>query len=301
MKRLSIIIVTYHSEGDVYDCLASVWKFCDIKHGDLEVIVVDNSPECEPMFTRLKDLYGKDILLVHNTHNGGYGQGNNVGIRKATAPVIMIMNPDVRLCEPVFCHCLKQFEQDERLVLYGFTQRQGNGKLGRSTSWLNTIHPYIAEPLRFLTGKLNVFFPKYMFVTGACFFLRKESFVKAGLFDESIFMYGEEEDIRNRLMANDGAKMSYSRSLSYIHLHKGTGSFDDNSHQWMEQHLNTLFKINQRNNITYEKTISWAIKRNNFSIWKERLKFLLSRERNKSRLDFYCNWKKTLQQKLNKQ
>ena len=54
MKRLSIIIVTYKSEHDIYDCLQSVWQFCDIPKEELEVIIVDNSPECEPMFTNLR-------------------------------------------------------------------------------------------------------------------------------------------------------------------------------------------------------------------------------------------------------
>lgn len=298
MKRLSVIIVTYHSEKDVYDCLASVWEYCDIERDELEVVVVDNSPESEPMFTKLRQLYGQDIVLIHNTHNGGYGQGNNVGIRVAAAPVVMIMNPDVRLCEPVFRECLSAFEHDGNLVLYGFTQRRGDGKLGRSTSWVSNVNPYIAEPLRYLTGRLNLFFPKYMFVTGACFLLRKESFVRAGMFDESIFMYGEEEDIHNRLLAVPAARMGYSGKLSYIHLHKEEEAYGDNAHKWMEQHLSTLLKINRRDGIPREKTIAWAIRRNNFSIWKEYLKFLLSRGSNRPRLDFYLSWKRTLKQKL---
>ena len=300
MKRLAIIIVTHNSEKHIFDCVKSIKEYSDLQYEEIELIVVDNqSRNPQPMFDRLHQLWGDDIITVLNNRNGGYGQGNNVGIRKATAPVIMIMNPDVRLREPVFRHCLQQFDQDEKLVLYGLTQRKGNGRLGRSTSWVNDIHPYIAEPLRFLTGKLNLFFPKYMYVTGACFLLRKKSFEKIGMFDETIFMYGEEEDIHNRLLA-DGTttRMGYSRRLSYTHLHQEEATFSDNSHQWMEQHLNTLFKINQRNGIPNEKTIAWAIKRNNFSIWKESLKCLLSRGKNRSRIDYYRSWKRTLQQKL---
>ena len=74
MKELSIIIVTYKSEHDIFDCLHSVWQYCDLPHEALEVIVVDNSPESTDMFNRLQALYGDDIILIHNTHNGGYGQ-----------------------------------------------------------------------------------------------------------------------------------------------------------------------------------------------------------------------------------
>ena len=298
MKRLSIIIVTYHSEKDIYDCIDSVRSFTDIPCEELEVIVVDNSPQCEPMFAKLRELYGNDIILIHNTHNGGYGQGNNVGIRKATAPVIMIMNPDVRLVQPVFRHCLEQFANQDNLVLYGFTQRQADGSIGRSTSWISTIHPYIAEPFRFVTGKMNLFFPKYMYVTGACFFLRKETFEQVGLFDEHIFMYGEEEDIHDRLLAIEGATMGYARHLSYLHLHENPHDFGKETHDWMEHNLETLCYLHQKRGIPARKTIGWAIKRNNISIWKEKIKALLTNGANKERLKYYCLWKQKLESKL---
>lgn len=298
MKRLSIIIVTYNSEKDIYDCLSSVCSFADIPFEHLEVIIVDNSPQCEPMFTKLRELYGNDIILIHNTHNGGYGQGNNVGIRKATAPVILIMNPDVRLIEPVFRYCLEQFTLHKSLVLYGFTQRQPGGRIGRSTSWLSTIHPYIAEPLRFVTGKLNLFFPKYMYVTGACFYLRKATFEQVGLFDEHIFMYGEEEDIHDRLLAIEGTTMGYARHLSYLHLHEDPKDFGKETHDWMERNLETLCYLHQKKGLQLEKTINLSIKRNNISIWKEKAKALFAKGSNKDRLNYYCAWKIKLKSKL---
>ena len=103
MKKVSIIIVTYNSEKDIYDCVDSIQSHTDIPKKEIELIIVDNcSREPEPMFVRLKQQWGEDIILIENTQNGGYGQGNNVGIRRATAPVILIMNPDVRLLEPFF-------------------------------------------------------------------------------------------------------------------------------------------------------------------------------------------------------
>ena len=121
MKRLSIIIVTYNSEHD--DCVSSIMKFSDIPLSEIELIIVDNnSRDTDTMFIKLKELYGNDIVLIKNTHNGGYGQGNNVGIKKATAPVILIMNPDVRLIEPFFKTAVEAFENDSELAMYGMKQ-----------------------------------------------------------------------------------------------------------------------------------------------------------------------------------
>ena len=123
MKRLSIIIVTYNSEKDIYDCINSIRQWTDIPMEELELIVVDNnSRETDTMFATLKQLYGNDIVLIRNTRNGGYGQGNNLGIRKATASVILIMNPDVRMMEPIFKTALDAFDQSKDLSMYGMKQ-----------------------------------------------------------------------------------------------------------------------------------------------------------------------------------
>ena len=101
-KKISIIIVTYNSELHIYDCLDSIFKYNDIGD-DLEIIIVDNmSNNVDQMFTSIKEKYASTVKLVKNHINGGYGQGNNVGIRLAKSDIIMIMNPDVRLLQPVF-------------------------------------------------------------------------------------------------------------------------------------------------------------------------------------------------------
>ena len=57
-----------------------------------------------------------------------------------------------------------------------------------------------------------------MFFSGSCFFLNKEKFEQVGLFDEDIFMYGEEDDIHWRLRQRYGCRFAYKRQLRYIHL-----------------------------------------------------------------------------------
>lgn len=218
MKSLSIIIVTYQSEHDIYDCLDSVWQFCDIPRADLEVIIVDNSQDCEPMFSKLRNRYGQDITLIHNTHNGGYGQGNNVGIRQATAPVIMIMNPDVRLCQPLFKTALEAFKQDSQLCMYGMKQLlSATVKSPLSFDCSRFINGYLIPFVSSLCNKFNLYVPSLMYLAGSCFFVSKTKFEAVGLFDEDIFMYGEEDDIHHRIKQRYGAHFTYNPALHYIH------------------------------------------------------------------------------------
>ena len=90
---------------------------------EIELIVVDNnSTGCDTMFKELKILWGEDIVLIKNSSNGGYGQGNNLGIRQCSSPVVLIMNPDVRLVCPIFRKAIDLFSKDKSMCMLGMKQ-----------------------------------------------------------------------------------------------------------------------------------------------------------------------------------
>ena len=223
MKKVSIIIVTYNSEKDIYDCVTSIMEHADIPLQEIELVVVDNnSVGCDAMFDKLKTLWREDIVLIKNSCNGGYGQGNNVGIRHCSAPVVLIMNPDVRLLCPIFRKAIHLFSHDKNMCMLGMKQ------------WLTLEEPstnsftctymmngYLSTVLSALCTRLDVYIAKYMHFSGSCFFINKAMFEAVGLFDESVFLYGEEDDIHYRLMHRfDNCKMVYDKSLRYLHLTK---------------------------------------------------------------------------------
>ena len=191
MKRLSIVIVTYNSEKDIFDCVKTIQKYADIPLSEIELIVVDNnSRETDIMFAQLQQLYGNDIVLIKNTRNGGYGQGNNIGIRKAKAPVILIMNPDVRLMEPVFKMALEAFDCNKDLSMYGMKQMlSATEPSTNSFCCAYTVNGYLQTFMTSMGNRYDRYIPRYMHFSGSCFFIRKEMFEQAGLFDETIFIY----------------------------------------------------------------------------------------------------------------
>lgn len=216
MKRLSIIIVTYNSEKDIFDCLKSVFKHNDL--GDeLEVIVVDNaSAGFETMRKEIEDVYGEKIVVVSNSKNGGYGQGNNVGIRLSSSGKFLIMNPDVRIIMPMFSKIVETLN-DENVALCGFTSMENESLRNSSFYYTRTTSAFRKV---FFRKKLQTddFQYKRMFLSGACFAMRKDVFDKIGMFDEKIFLYGEENDIHFRLRkAFPEKKMVFLKELRYIH------------------------------------------------------------------------------------
>jgi GT2 family glycosyltransferase len=217
-KNISIIIVTYNSESLIDDCLESIFKFNDINDG-IEVIIVDNmSKNVDLMFSSIRRKFGDEIVLIKNDKNGGYGQGNNVGINASTAPITMIMNPDVRLLNSVFKKARVHFS-DSKVAMLGMLQMVSNTKKGISYSIKLNYFAIINIFETILSNKFNYYNSSKMYVSGSCFFIRKSVFQEIGLFDENVFMYGEENDLHHRLrILKSSYKIIFDKKLTYLHL-----------------------------------------------------------------------------------
>lgn len=219
ISGVTVVIVTYNSSSEIVQCLTSLYNNNDIKDC-LDVIVVDNnSKDFEITQSYIKAGFPQ-VKLIRNQSNGGYGQGNNIGIKEAKHPVILIMNPDVRLFKPIFSAAMNKFARESNLALLGMLQFNEPGKKGASylvkePTLLNLILHKLCMPL-------CIYLPKIFFISGACFFIRKSDFERIGYFDENIFLYGEETDINERLLA-EKKNISFEPKLGYIHPMEGRG------------------------------------------------------------------------------
>ncbi len=222
MKQLAIVIVTYNSEEHIFDCVKEVIQHCDLPRDEVELIIVDNhSRQPQPMFTTLRALWGNDIICISNGTNGGYGQGNNLGIARATAPIVLIMNPDVRLTMPIFTVAVALFDKDPRLGMLGMQQMSSATRRSYHSfypTWL--CNGYLRYFLHGICNRLDLYLPALMAIQGSCFFVRREMFLAAGAFDGTHFMYGEEDDLHYRMRALFGNRaFAYNKHLRYIHAH----------------------------------------------------------------------------------
>lgn len=217
MKELSLIILTYNSEKDIYDCLYSVYQHNDIGNR-LEIIIVDNNSDgYVQMHDNITSLY-PNVIIIPNTKNGGYGQGNNIGIQAATAPIIAIMNPDIRLVMPVFQEMLNVFDNKQTVMCGG--KQYKNATTPAISFWCDYHRSAFLQSFGIsYYRKRDIYKQRSMWLSGAFFFIRKKEFEQIGLFDENIFMYGEEYDIHIRLQKMFPNKIiKYLPDLKYIHL-----------------------------------------------------------------------------------
>ncbi|MFW5886135.1 MAG: glycosyltransferase family 2 protein [Bacteroidota bacterium] len=227
MKKISVIIVTYNSADLIIDCIDSILKYNDIGSENIEIIVVDNSSQVESrkIFQLLNQDYGSKVKFLNNETNLGYGHGNNIGIKASSGNLICVMNPDIRLIEPLFSDVIKQFEKREKLGMIGYRQRGG-----RNISFYikpEFFIPLLNSVLIRVANKLNLFLPKYFFLSGAFLFIDKTKFKEIGMFDKNIFLYSEEADISQRFQM-EGYLIKFSGKHKYLHLVGNRTVFKEN-------------------------------------------------------------------------
>lgn len=217
MKKLSIIIVTYNSQKDILNCLKSIFETSDIDRKFLECIIVDNSSI--EVFSQTKNLvtenYGDEIMLFHNSKNGGYGQGNNIGIAMASADTVCIVNPDVLFLKPMFKEALNTFKTEKDLAMIGGKQFGGEN----ISFWIRPEFDFfiLTAPFSKILNKLDIYLQNFFYLSGALLFMDKKKIEEINCFDESFFMYCEETDITKRLL-NKGYKTKYIKEFKYHHL-----------------------------------------------------------------------------------
>ena len=182
----------------------NLYKFNDIGES-IEIIIVDNSPVFRINSFVSSLILDLDIQLIHNPENGGFGQGNNLGVKASSGALLFFLNADTILVEPIFSYMLKEFEESS-LTAAGFKLVGRDGVVNESFALFpeyNYIYFFIPiKLLYFLVIKLKML-SKVIFPWGADFVVRKEDFINAGMFDEEIFLCNEEPDLIKRLKVNN--------------------------------------------------------------------------------------------------
>ena len=217
-KILSIIIVTYNSERLIFDCLDSIYKFNDIGNA-LEVIVVDNnSNDQESVFSKIRNDYANDIILIKNETNSGYGSGNNLGVESVTANRFIVINPDVRILYPIFNQLIKTLDNNPKIGMLGVTFSDKSCPLYFKPEYNTLFRSLIFK----VYVSLFLFDMRKMYLSGSFLLFDKKTFIEAGKFDPNFFLYYEEPDITNRIL-NLGKDIVLEKNIEVHHLTHNRG------------------------------------------------------------------------------
>ncbi len=228
--KVSCVILNYNDADTVRKLAEQIGSY-QMFH---QIIVVDNA-STDDSRQKLEQLEREifHVQLVCAERNGGYGAGNNLGIREAAAggtTHVLIANPDVSFSEDCVRKMLRVFEHhpDVAAVTASMVDaqfgRQRNGwPLRGFAGELLSMGPVSRRLLRAIleypesrfAGKKAAFVDA---VHGSMLMVDAEKFLECGGYDEQIFLYQEEAVLGQRLRTG-GYRSVLLLNCSYRHEH----------------------------------------------------------------------------------
>lgn len=247
---LSVIIVAWQSRDEIGPCLESIPEKLD--DCLVEILVVDNSLNADGTGNYIEKHFPR-VRLIQPEANLGFGSGNNLGIRRSSGEVILVLNPDTIVNGEALSHCLKRLNDDSGIGLISPRLLLADGSMDLAcrrkipSLWDGFcravgLAEWFPQSKRFAGYNLTYLDPDDTCdvgaINGAFMMGRREAFEQVGLFDEEFFMYGDDLDLCYR-SAQAGYRVVYDGQTSIVHL-KGTSVAKD-----YERMSKTIFDANK--------------------------------------------------------
>lgn len=224
---VDVVVLNYNDAEQTCRYVSLIKEFDIIDH----IVIVDNHSS-DFSIEYLKTIEDDKVKIIQSGKNGGYGYGNNFGIKylikNYCSPYIAITNPDVIFEEKCLIKCVDFLYEHQSQNYAVVAPRMKELKDGFNKNgwllpgWLD----YICFDL-FLLGK--IFRLTYVdtcgksysdcdCVAGSMLVINSSMFLDAGMFDENIFLYCEETALGFRLK-DKGYKTALLTNQEFIHEH----------------------------------------------------------------------------------
>lgn len=202
MSEVDIIVPVFNALEFVQDCIGSV-----LRHADrpIRIIVVnDGSDETCSEWLRAMAANEPSIELVVHDTNRGYTRAINSGLRRSSAPCVILLNSDTIVTPGWIAGLVRCSSSADTIGIVG--------PLSNAATWQSVPHVVDADgkfAVNSIPNGLSIdevagmvaevsrrSYPRTPFVNGFCFLIKRDVLDRIGLLDEEAFPlgYGEEND-----------------------------------------------------------------------------------------------------------
>ncbi|NMR20776.1 glycosyltransferase family 2 protein [Cellulomonas fimi] len=202
-----VICVTYDPGSELDDFARSLE---DAASGPVELVLVDNGPHADAA-DAVAAAYGGEV--VRTGENLGYGRAANAGAEGATAPWVVVANPDIVWSPGSLDTLLAAAQRHPRAGALGPALLNVDGTLYPSARALPSLTQGVGHALFARLWPGNPWTRAYLrrqetadaterttgWLSGACLLVRREAFEEVGGFDPAYFMFFEDVDLGERL------------------------------------------------------------------------------------------------------
>ena len=184
LSDVQIVTVAYNSSAVVGSMLASVPE-------GVSVVIVDNGSTDTDALAQVADTHG--AKLIRNEENLGFGAACNIGAAEGDRSWLFFVNPDAVLqpgCVEELCKAASAGD-----VVSAFSPRVLDGKGGQAFRRRSRLMPRVDR----WNGPSPEQDSDVPLLNGAAIFVEWSHFQGVRGFDESIFLYHEDDDLSLRL------------------------------------------------------------------------------------------------------
>lgn len=272
MKKegVGVSLVAYKISTNNIEKLSDSLDLCDLAYR----VVVDNSPT-----TKSKNLFEKrNWTYVHKPENIGFGAAHNFVYNSYAkkSKYHLVINPDVYFYKNILLDLMEFMDFNKNAGAVSPAIYYPDGSFQRLQKLLPSPLGWFMR--RFMKGtaslkKYNFNFElrmtkedsifKFPYMSGCFMLLRNSVIDKIDLFDEKIFMYGEDTDLSRKLWINNTPPYYYGKVRAFHVFEKGSHKslkllfiairstiYYFNKWGWFESERNEINKqcLNQFNN-----------------------------------------------------
>lgn len=230
--KINCVILNYNDAGTVERLVGRIRDYGCFHR----IVLVDNASP-DDSWEKLEKLRGPGIDVIRAEKNGGYGAGNNLGIRYAVehngATHVVIANPDVSFTEKCIRGLARIFDRYPQVGVAAAVMKDKRYK-GFVNGWRchgfvgqllsmgpvsrRLFHGFLDYPKWSLKGKRAVYVDA---VHGSMLMVDGEAFLDCGGYDEEIFLYQEEMVLASRMKVM-GRRSVLLLTEAYSHDHSAS-------------------------------------------------------------------------------
>ena len=208
-KDISILVLSHKSKNLVTNLIKKLYN-------KFPIIVVDNSDDLE-LKRILNEEYSR--VIYHSIDNNGYGAAINFGSNFIKTKYFLILNPDIE-------------DINEKKIIYF---EKAASKLNDKFSVLGPRYTNL-DIKSIKQSNENIEIANWKFISGACMFIKNETFKLLSGFDENFFLYFEESDYCLRAY-----KINKNYQINNIKIKHNAGTSVNTKSVAEKEKLNNLY------------------------------------------------------------
>jgi GT2 family glycosyltransferase len=200
LPLISVVIATWNRKDDLKEVLE---KYLNNSYKNIEIIVVDNNSTDGTKNMVVSDF--KDVKLISLSENTGV-KAYNIGIKEAKGDIIYLSDNDAYLEEDGFFKIVNKFQKGSKNLAVVSCEIVYIPQ--------NIIYEWYSRPID--RNNLNPNgYEAHLFI-GAGAAIKREVFKKVGYYDESFFLFFNENELSTRIIGA-GYDIKYFPDIKVYH------------------------------------------------------------------------------------